>query len=365
MLRDVVDLMEKQAGRSVRRVAAGLSKDLKAGWGFHDALERQGKAFPPLFVALVSVGEESGNLPQVLGHLEEHYVVQQRLRRTFLSQIAWPVFQLVAATLVIAALIYALSLIAPSQASNPGEALAAPVDPLGLGLAGRRGAFLILGAVFGSTLLGLLTFGLVWQLFGDRVWFQWSLQHLPALGPCLRALALTRLCTALSLMLETRVSAMKTLRLAFLATGNATFIHALPRAEAALRQGNTFTTSLKQARSFPVRFLSAVAIAEEGGHLPEILRRQAEEYQDQADRKLALLNQLASWFVWVLVAVVIASAIFRIYQVVYLRNLNRVIDPPHRLEAPVGAIAPPTLVVEDTGVNRRGSQQVALARWTA
>ena len=28
MLRDVVDLMEKQAGRSVRRVAAGLSKDL-------------------------------------------------------------------------------------------------------------------------------------------------------------------------------------------------------------------------------------------------------------------------------------------------------------------------------------------------
>ena len=187
--------------------------------------------------------------------MEEHYLLQQRLRRNFISQIIWPVLELVTATLVVATLIYALSLFVPF-AAMPEQA---PGDPLGLGLVGSRGALIVLAAVFGPILLGLLALALARRLFRQRVWFQWSLLYLPAVGPCLRALALTRFCAALSLMLETRVSVLKTLRLAFLATNNAAFIHALPRAEAALRQGNGITTSLERARGFPSRFLIDVA----------------------------------------------------------------------------------------------------------
>src|SRR5947209_10131721 len=73
MLRDVMDLLAGKGTRPIRPVAAKISKDLKAGWSLQDALNKQQAAFPPLFIALTTVGEESGNLPEVLGELEKYY----------------------------------------------------------------------------------------------------------------------------------------------------------------------------------------------------------------------------------------------------------------------------------------------------
>jgi type II secretory pathway component PulF len=324
MLRDVMELLAKRGTPAVRRVAEQLGKDLKVGWGFRDALERQGATFPPLFAALVSVGEEAGTLPEILSHLEAHYLMQQRLRRHFVSQISWPVIELVTGTLVIAGLIYALDFVSLSYWR---EAREVPLDPLGLGLIGRRGALIFLGAVFGPLLLATVVIALAKRLLRRKPWFQRFLLSVPALGPCLGSVALARFCIALSLMLETNVSILRTLRLAFLATDNAAFINALPRAEATLRQGNTIATSLERARVLPRKFLSMIAIAEESGRLPEVLRTQAEEFQEEANRRLSFFNQLASWLVWILVALFIAVAIFRIFQVVYLKSLNRLLEP--------------------------------------
>lgn len=323
MLGDVMAMLAKRATPPVRRVAERISRELQAGWGFHAAVERQGRTFPPLFAALIIVGEESGTLPEVLSHLEAHYHLQQRLRREFISKITWPALELVTGTLVIAGLIYALGLIGSTRAGPEGPDV--PVDPLGLGLVGARGAITLLVVVFGPIVLILLGFGLARRLFGRQAWFQWLLLRVPVLGPCLRALVLTRFCVALSLMLEASASILNTIRLAFQATDNAAFIRGLPRAEAALRQGNTIATCLERARVFPRKFLSIVAISEGSGHLPEVLRSQAEEFQEEANRRLAFFNQLASWLVWILVALVISATVFRIFQVVYLRNLNKVL----------------------------------------
>ena len=148
---------------------------------------------------------------------------------------------------------------------------------------------------------------------------------IPGIGPCLRALALARFCIAARLMLETSLSVLKTLRLAFQATDNAAFAAVVPVVETSLRQGNSITASFSKGRIFPTNFLSAVGVAEESGRLPEIFRHQGEEYDDEARRRLNWLTRLSSGLVWLGVAAVIITCILNIFMNVYLGNLEKVL----------------------------------------
>jgi type IV pilus assembly protein PilC len=320
MLREAMDLLAERGTKPVRRVARRVSADLRAGWGLEDALRRQRGAFPSLFLSLVSVGEESGNLPEVLGEVEKYYEMQLKLRRDFRQEIAWPIFQFVSAVLIIAGLIYVVGIVRPGAVREDEPT----VDPLGLGLVGSQGAAVFLGAIFGTLAVLWALYRLVRWLLRGRAAVDRFLLLLPALGPCLRALALTRLSVALHLMLDTNLSVLKTFRLALSATDNEAYAAAAPVVEAQLRRGNPISACLSEAgRLFPESFVSAVAVGERSGRLPEMFRIQADRYDDEVKRRLGLLNRVLSVLVWLTVAGIIVFAIFRIFTSVYLHNLER------------------------------------------
>jgi type IV pilus assembly protein PilC len=308
MLRDTMDLLATKGSRPLRPVAAQVCKDLKAGWSLQDALKKQEHVFPPLFIALCTVGEESGNLPEVLGELEKYYIMRQKLRREFLSQISWPVIQFVAAILIVTALIWVLGVV---QENRPAKEKFAP---LGESLLGADGAVRFLSIV-ATILFGLTALVLVLQmLLRRKAVVERFLLAVPGLGSCFRAMALTRFCIAGRLMLETSLSIFKTLRLAFVATDNMAFIAQFPKVEASVRQGNSLATSFGKAGVFPDRFLSAVAVAEDSGRLPESLRYLSDEYDDETRRRMAWLTRIASFVVWLSVAIIIIICIVTIFK---------------------------------------------------
>jgi type IV pilus assembly protein PilC len=322
MLRQAMELLASSGIRTVRPVAAAITRDLKAGWGLQDSLKKQAAIFPRLFVAMVSVGEESGNLPEVLQEVENYYVLQQKLRRDFRQEIAWPIVQLVAAILIIAALILILGIIAPGASDGRGEPTRQ--DPLGLGLVGTRGALIFLGAVAGTAIALWVMFRLLRYLLRGRPTIQRLLFLVPLIGPTRRSLALTRLCVALQFIMETGLSVMKTFRLAFSATDSDAFIAAIPTVEAGLRQGNSIAASMAETRGlFPEGFLSVVTIAEVSGRLPEMFKGQAEQFDDDVKRRLSTLNKIASGLVWVGIAGIIIFAIFRVFMNMYFGNIVR------------------------------------------
>jgi type II secretory pathway component PulF len=322
MMTDAIALLAREGTPAVRRATASLTTELKAGWSLHEAMEKQGTVFPPLFRALAAVGEETGNLPEVMGELEKYYVTQQKLQRDFISDITWPVIQFGIAVLVISLLIAVLGVL---QLSTAGPR-STPIDPLGLGLLGIDGAVTFLCIVLGGVFAGFLLIRLLMFVSRRVPLIQRLIFRVPMLGPCLRALALTRLCVALRLMLDTRMSVLKAIRLAFVATDNAAFRSAAPQVEGAIRRGNTIADSFGQTAVIPDPFRSAVAVAEESGRLPEMCAVQAENYDEQARRRLQALNKIASLLIWLVVAAFVITAIFRIFNEVYLKNLNKRFD---------------------------------------
>jgi type IV pilus assembly protein PilC len=296
----------KSGAARVRPVAGRIAAALERGDSLEDALRPEQAVFPPLFLSLARVGENTGMLAEVFGELEKYFLRQRKLWRQFLAQSAWPITEFVLAVFVLAGLILIMGLIADSHGGQP-------LDPLGLGLAGPSGAMIFLGVVVGFISGLAAVYWLLTRRLGGAAAVETFLLRLPALGPCLRALALARFCMALRLTTETGMSIVQAMRLSLSATGNSAFTARAEPIETELRRGEELTPALARSGLFPDDFQHMLAIAEESGTLDRVLAHQAEHYQEESSRRLAALTILAGYAVYGFVALVIIVAIFRIF----------------------------------------------------
>lgn len=335
-LHDAMETLGEKGTRPVRGVARSLAKELGAGWSFEAALEKHESSFPPLFASLATVGEETGKLPEVMKDLERYYEMQQKQQRRLWGEALKPIIQFVIAVLVIAGLIYVLGQLPQPPAKITRETVkteggadqlkvsskAAPYDVTGLGLVGEQGAILFLVYIFGAILGAFLLFRLLRMILGKRPILERILLVLPVVGSCARALALARFSFAMTLMLESSMSILKTIRLAFSATDNAAYAAVGPRAETVLKRGNTVVTALESTRLFPSSYLSAAAVGEQSGHLPEVMQHQADYYDELAQRRITTLYTIIGYLVWLGVAVFIAMIVLRLVSVFYLGAID-------------------------------------------
>ena len=315
----LVDVFRQQADRgppALRPTVSAIYDRLNRGDGLEDALRAEGDRLPALFVTMAAVGEQTGHLPETFQELERYYELQWTLRRRFLADIAWPVFQFVMAIFVIGLMILVLGLIAPAGTT--------PLDPIGLGT-GVRGAATWLLLVFGTLAAGWGGYRLLARSMRHKAAVDRFLLRVPAIGSCLEALALARFCLGLRLTLGAGLPIKDAVRRSLDATGNAAYPARYEAAAAALRRGDDLTTILRACAIFPRDFLDIVENAEEGGRTPEVMEKQAEFYQEESTLRLKVLTKLAGFGVWLVVAILMTVAIFRIFIGSYFGLMNDVV----------------------------------------
>lgn len=308
-LRRVFRQQAEKGPAPVRPVADRIALKLEHGESLEAALKQERAAFPPMFLSLVTVGEQTGCLPDVFAELEKYFLLQQRLRRQFMSQIAWPLVQFFAAPFIIAAMIFVLAVLSPSGTQ--------PFDPLGLGYTGVWGAAKFLIHFFGTIAALVGIYFLATRSLQRRATVHEILLHVPTIGPCLTAIALWRFCLALRLTMNTGMSILTAVRLSLRATGNAAFAVRADKVRETLRGGEELTTALDRGGIFPQDFLNILATAEEGGRVPEVMAQQAEFYEEETRRRLTILTRSAATTVWLLVAFLLVFMIFKIFLGIY------------------------------------------------
>lgn len=296
---------------SVRPIAKAITQELQQGHDLEHALKAHKEVFPPMFLSMARVGEQSGALPTIFGELEKYFLLQQRLRRQFWAKISWPLVQFFLAIFVLAGMIFILGMFG----SN--------FDPLGLGLTGTDGALWFLIIAFG--ILGL-AYG-IWKLLTRslqrRAKVDKKLLTLPLIGPALEAIALQRFCLSMRLTLETSMGVGKAVRMSLRATDNSAYTEPADAVIQSLKKGNDLAGSLRLHGCFPEDFLNIIANAEEGGRLTEVMAQQSQQYEEEASRRLGQATAVASYGVWLIVGGLIILAIFRLAST-YFNLLNQV-----------------------------------------
>ena len=300
-----------RSGAALRNYMRRISRTIDQGDSVEEAFNQTDNFFPPMFRQMMIVGERTGQLPEILRKLAEHYEHQQSLRRAFYTQIAWPVIQLVAAVCVIGLLIFLMGKIAEFTNSQP-------LDVLGLGLVGTSGAliwFLGAGLTFGG---GWLMLHLIRRTLPGTLMLDRTLLAIPGLGGALRTLALSRMAWTLHLTEEVGMDLRESLPLALSTTGNAYYAQQGPRVVEDILNGETITASLAAAGGYPHDFLDALEVGEESGRMSESMALLSRQYHEQAQRAMTTLTTIAAFLVWALVAVLLIIIIFRLYFIAYL-----------------------------------------------
>ncbi len=307
---------ERATGRS-QPVFTAIANSIEVGETLTAAITPWKGFFPRLFVAMISVGEATGTLGEVLRRLSQHYEHRAKVARNFRSQIAWPLLQLFAALTVVGLMI----LIGGVIETAPGK----PLDLLGFGLTGTTGLITYI------SLLGVLIIGFfLLNGYMDRrprvrdVWIEfWSKQ--PVVGPCLKKIALSRIAWALHLTLNVEMDLRRLAPLVLGISGNRYFAKYGPQVTDDITQGLPLSVAFTNTNIFPRDFLDALHVAEESGQIVESMARLSRQYEEEAESAMSTLTAVLAGVIWAGVAMMIVILIFRIFNF-YTKTIYDALD---------------------------------------
>ncbi|GAB6043736.1 type II secretion system inner membrane protein GspF [Endothiovibrio diazotrophicus] len=278
----------------LRRLAGALRVRVEGGAALSAALADHPAAVDPLAVALVAVGERSGELAEVAARLHRELAWRAELAGRLQRLLLYPAVTL---AVVGGVTLFLLLEVVPGLAAL-GSALGRPpsAETRWLLAAGRwAGILLPLLAVAAPPLLlagtlilrrseRLLTIRDRWLL---GVWW---------IGPQLRRAALARLARALALMYRAGLPLLEALAVAARVAGNRAVAAATARVLGAVERGTPLSEAFAGAELFPPLLVRMVALGERSGGLDRALGRVA-ELEEQAlrealERAAALLEPL-------------------------------------------------------------------------
>jgi general secretion pathway protein F len=296
---------DRDFGR-LRPVVADIRSHVIAGESFAEALSRHEGLFPPMYVALIRVGEASGSLDQVLEVLADERSRTEALKRRLGDAIRYPLFVLSAAGCV---LLFFLTFVLPQFASVLQD-FGAKVDPIILTFLNfstflRSNSDLVLAILAGAIAASWL---LLRQLSVRRGIFN-ALTKLPAIRQVMMYYRTSLFCRNLGLMLGSGVNLTTTLRILVDMMASAGPAAVWTDAAERVRHGAKLSDALSDTRALPSMAVRMLRLGDETGQLPVLAGRVAEFYETKLQRTLDRVVGIAGPAAIIVISIVVGGLI--------------------------------------------------------
>lgn len=290
------------------------------GTSFGDALAKHPRVFDELFVSMIRAGELAGNLDVVLGRLADFLEASQKLKSKVQGAMIYPAIMVVIGTLIIAVLMVKVIPEITKTFAQQGKTL--PINTRFLiGVSGFLGRHWLL--IFISVIASLVIFT-KWKSTpgGKQIWHRFVLR-LPALGPLVRVINVSRFARTLGTMLQAGVPMLRSLDAAKATMTNVLLQQAVEDAKKAVTEGESLAGTLKRSGQFPPTMIHMTAVGEKAGQLEQMLERVAAAYESEIETKLARFIALLEPLMLLGMGVVVAFIVISIIQpIMDLGNLS-------------------------------------------
>jgi general secretion pathway protein F len=290
----------------LRPVVAEIRSQVVAGHSFAEALARHEALFPPMYVALIRVGEASGSLDQVLEVLADERSRTEALKRRLGDAVRYPLFVLGAAGCV---LLFFLTFVLPQFASVLQD-FGAKVDPVILAFLNfstvlRNNSDLVLTLV--ATVIAASWLSL--RQPGVRRAIANGLTRLPAIRQVMMFYRTSLFCRNLGVLLGSGVNLTTTLRILVdmmsTAGPSAVWTDAADR----VRHGAKLSDALADTQALPAMAVRMLRLGDETGQLPMLAGRVAEFYEAKLQRTLDRVVGIAGPAAIIVISIVVGGLI--------------------------------------------------------
>lgn len=294
---------EVLAGKAEKKFTAKVLKKVNEGKKFSNALSDE-RLFPPLYVSLVSIGEESGTLPQVFGHLAAYLNGKRNMKRKIIQALLYPA--LVLATAIAVVFILTIFVLPKLEGifeafTNSSENIETQISKI------KTGAFVSIIILF--SFMAILTVCLAARRLNAKAALAIDsvILRIPLIKDFAMTMQMHDFSFAMKLLTQTHFPLLKSLAYAKNVLSNIRVQKAVESVCKSIACGKGVGKAFEDEKIFPEYLTAWIKIAEENGEAAEAFSQIFNYYQSESESLLTSITQAVEpVFILITGAVIIA-----------------------------------------------------------
>lgn len=272
-------MAEDAAWDEEKKILLKMAEEAEMGIPFSKVLENAG-VYPPYVIRMARLGEETGNLDQIMESLAEYYEKEHILIKNIKNAVTYPVIMIFMLLIVLLVL---FTKVMPVF-ENVYKQLGAEMSPVSLVATKLGGIFCTAGLAVGILLA--LTAGAVW-LFGRKGKRVPAAQQLILLIKRRSRIALSianrRFTSVLALTLHSGLELQKGMELAGELVDNPGVEEKIKACAEELDAGTDYYTAIKNTGLFKGFYVQMIKVGTRSGRLDSVMTEISKNYEEEAD----------------------------------------------------------------------------------
>lgn len=310
-------LRESARSKAMRDVLGDVHDSVRKGLRLSDALAFHQDVFPPVFINLVRVGEETGRLDKAFEDVAGHLGRIEELRAAIQRALLYPIFAIVAS---FGAILFWLVYVLPK--------VVAAMEGMGVELPALTRAMVSVGNLLQTYYWSLpLFFLLAFILYGvskERKALKGLKDRLALCLPVMKTIAslrnLSLFCEQMRILIEAGIPIGAAMERAAEVVPNAIIKEAILRARERVVLGERISAALRAQEVFPPMLLRFVEVGESTGRLGDGFAYLSEYYieklRDYSERLGKVIEPVVIGFIGAFFAIVMVSLFAPVYDMI-------------------------------------------------
>ena len=263
--------------------------ELRNGSPLSSVLVRYPKLFPPIYIAMVRTGEDSGTLQETLLRVSDYRRKQEELFSKVRQATAYPMLMALTGA---GTILFMLSFVIPKLTTlfaTMGESLPMPTRIL-MAVSGalKSKVFWAVAAAVTAAAVSVL------RMKNERMSMFWSRTALstPFIKDFVIKTELARFSRTLELLVHCGTPIMRAIEITTPVVENRVLREIFAKTQKDLAGGGTLGQTLKASRHIPLFMTNLVSVGEESGNLDEALGEIASFYESETEEAVKIITSL-------------------------------------------------------------------------
>ena len=286
----LTDLRDSAENPAFKQIVGSLLEDIEGGLTLSEAMANHPSAFDKVFVALISTGEQTGQLPAVLSKLTENLKWQDELASQVKKAMMYPIF----AGTVIIGVVFALMIFLVPQLAITMKALTPnpPVQTMAL-IAVSAWMQKYWYLVIGVPIVSATTMFILAKTNEEvRFWIDGMMLKMPIVGPLTNKIILARFSTYFALMYQSGIGVLDCIRISEKIVGNRVIEQGLQRVGREINEGTGITQAFQNVHLFPPLVIRMLKVGETSGGLDTALLNVSYFYNRDVKEMMGKLQEM-------------------------------------------------------------------------
>ena len=287
ILRAINGLAESANSPKLKAALEEVGSHLEGGFSLSSAMNQHPKIFPPLFISLIHVGENTGQLDSSFLKLASYFEREQETRKRIKSALRYPTLVMI----FLAGAMVILNIFVIPMLSSLFARLGADL-PLATQILISSSSFFTDYWPHMLVASLVLFFGLRNYLKTSQGKFRWDRLKikLPIVGSVIERSILSRFSHSFAIVLKAGVPMTTGLTLVADAVDNDYMAEKILAMRSGIESGDSLLRSSANSQLFTPLVLQMIAVGEETGRVDELLQEVGDYYEREVDYDLSMLT---------------------------------------------------------------------------